>query len=73
MTEWNFADIFEVVADTVPDTTAMVTEDRRLTYAEVDERANRLAHVLAAADPDKYRITEIKILRWHNYIGRWRY
>ncbi len=44
---FTFADTFEVVADTVPDTTAIVTEDRRLTYAEVDERATRLAHVLA--------------------------
>ena len=44
---FTFADTFEVVADTVPDQTAIVTEDRRLTYAEVDERATRLAHVLA--------------------------
>jgi acyl-CoA synthetase (AMP-forming)/AMP-acid ligase II len=44
---FTFADTFEVVADTVPDMTAVVTEERRLTYAEVDERATRLAHVLA--------------------------
>ena len=44
---FTFADTFEVVADTVPDKMAVVTEERRLTYAEVDERATRLAHVLA--------------------------
>ncbi|HYF45764.1 MAG TPA: AMP-binding protein, partial [Acidimicrobiales bacterium] len=43
---FTFADTFEVVADTVPDQPAIVTEDRRLTYAEVDERATRLAHAL---------------------------
>ena len=45
---FTFADTFEVVADTVPGQLAIVTEDRRLTYAEVDERATRLAHALAA-------------------------
>ena len=43
---FTFADTFEVVADAVPDHTAIVTEDRRLTFAEVDERATRLAHAL---------------------------
>jgi acyl-CoA synthetase (AMP-forming)/AMP-acid ligase II len=47
----NLADIFEVVVDAVPDREALVIGfgDRRLTYAELDERANRLAHHLAGA------------------------
>ena len=45
----NLADVFEVVADAVPDREALVVGDRRLTYAELDERANRLADHLAAA------------------------
>jgi len=47
----NLADLFELVADTVPDREALVVGfgDRRLTYAALDERANRLAHHLAAA------------------------
>src|SRR5688572_20497569 len=45
----NLADVFEVVVDTVPVREALVVCDRRLTYAELDERANRLAHHLAAA------------------------
>src|SRR5207248_2607448 len=45
----NLADIFEVVVDTVPDREALVCGDRRLTYAALDERADRLAHHLADA------------------------
>jgi 3-oxocholest-4-en-26-oate---CoA ligase len=49
--ERNLADIFEVVVDAVPDREALVVGfgDRRLTYAALDERANRLAHHLAGA------------------------
>ena len=46
--EFNLADLLERVADTVPDHLALVCGDRRLTFAELDARANRLAHVLAA-------------------------
>jgi 3-oxocholest-4-en-26-oate---CoA ligase len=45
---FNLADLWERVADTVPDHDAIVDGARRFTYAELDERANRLAHVLAA-------------------------
>ena len=49
--ERNLADIFEVVADAVPDREALVVGfgDVRLSYAELDRRANRLAHHLAAS------------------------
>jgi 3-oxocholest-4-en-26-oate---CoA ligase len=47
--EFNLADLFECVADRVPDREALVWRDRRLTYAELDERATRLAHGLQAA------------------------
>jgi acyl-CoA synthetase (AMP-forming)/AMP-acid ligase II len=42
----NLADLFEVVAETVPDRLALVAGNARLTYAELDERANRVAHHL---------------------------
>ena len=47
--EFNLADLFESVVDAVPDRVALVCGDRRLTYRELDERANRLAHHLQDA------------------------
>lgn len=41
--EFNLADLFEGVADAIPDREALVCGDRRLTYAGLDERATRLA------------------------------
>jgi acyl-CoA synthetase (AMP-forming)/AMP-acid ligase II len=48
--ELNFADIFEYAADAVPDREAVVSGGRRLTFAALEERANRLASHLAAAE-----------------------
>ncbi|MEV6068629.1 acyl-CoA synthetase [Nocardia sp. NPDC052001] len=45
----NFADLYEHSADAVPDRLAVIEGERRLTFAELDERANRLAHHFAAA------------------------
>jgi acyl-CoA synthetase (AMP-forming)/AMP-acid ligase II len=45
--EFNIADLCERVADTVPEHEALVCGDRRLTFAQFDERATRLAHALA--------------------------
>jgi 3-oxocholest-4-en-26-oate---CoA ligase len=44
--EFNLADLFEGVVDAAPDRPALVAGDVRLTYAQLDERANRVAHVL---------------------------
>jgi acyl-CoA synthetase (AMP-forming)/AMP-acid ligase II len=46
--EFNMADLMEQVTDTVPDHLALVCGSRRLSYAQLDARANRLAHVLTA-------------------------
>jgi acyl-CoA synthetase (AMP-forming)/AMP-acid ligase II len=43
---FNFADLFEQVADVAGDREALVCGDRRLTYAELDERSTRLANHL---------------------------
>ena len=45
--QFNLADLFEVVADTVPGRLALVAGADRLTYRHLDERANRFAHYLA--------------------------
>jgi fatty-acyl-CoA synthase len=44
--EFNLADLFESIADAVPDRVAVVYGDRRLTYAALDRRANRAAHAM---------------------------
>ncbi|MFY9589065.1 MAG: acyl-CoA synthetase [Actinomycetota bacterium] len=49
MTTYNLADLFESVVDSVPERTAVVCGDARRTYAELDARANRLAHHLQSA------------------------
>lgn len=50
---WNLADLFEIVADAVPEREALVVPNavggpRRFTFADVDRRSNQLAHALAA-------------------------
>ncbi len=52
----NIADLFEHAADAVPDRVAVACGDRHLTYRELDERTNRLAHHLASigAGPDDH-------------------
>ena len=47
MPGFNLADMFEQTVDAVPDRTALVTPDGDLTYRQLDERANRVAHHLA--------------------------
>ena len=44
--EFNLADLFECVAARVPDREVVVWRDTRLTYRQLDRRANRLAHGL---------------------------
>jgi fatty-acyl-CoA synthase len=46
---FNIADLFELVADAIPDRPALVAGDVRLTYAELDERSTRFANALRAA------------------------
>ncbi len=44
--ELNIADLFESVVDAIPGRTALVSGATRLTFAELDARANRVAHAL---------------------------
>lgn len=46
--EFNLADLWEAVADTVPERPALIDGGRHLTFAELDQRANQLAHALSA-------------------------
>jgi acyl-CoA synthetase (AMP-forming)/AMP-acid ligase II len=47
---FNIADMFELVADKVPDRIALVCGVQRSTFLQLEERANRLAHFLASRD-----------------------
>ncbi len=42
----NIADLAEHAIDAVPDRVALICGDQKLTYAELEEKANRLAHFL---------------------------
>src|SRR3979411_3184219 len=44
---FNLADLTEAAIDRVPARTALIPAQRTLTYAQLEDRANRLAHVLA--------------------------
>ena len=48
MSTFSLADLFEVVVDAVADREAVVSSERRLSYAQLDERANRFANHLRA-------------------------
>ncbi len=45
---FNLADLFESVADTVPERTAIVSLQRQLSFRELDQRATRLANCWSA-------------------------
>ena len=45
---FNLADLIEHAVDAVPERTALICGDRSITYAQLEDRANRLAHHLAA-------------------------
>ena len=46
---FNIADLFEYVSDVVPDRIALIADDGRRTFAELDERSNRFAHHLLSS------------------------
>ena len=48
MSTYNFSDLLQIVADTVPDRTALVHGAVELTYTELSQFADRIARVLVA-------------------------
>jgi acyl-CoA synthetase (AMP-forming)/AMP-acid ligase II len=46
MSGWNFADVWEVIAETFPDAPAQIQGDRRYTWKQFDERADGIGHWL---------------------------
>ncbi|TWP50722.1 amino acid adenylation domain-containing protein [Lentzea tibetensis] len=78
LTAWNdtaldvpalpFPRLFEAQAARTPDATALVCEDERLTFAELDARANRLAHRLIADGAGPERVVALKLPRTADFV-----
>ena len=47
---FNIADIFEHAVDLMPDRLALVCGEQRRTYAELEARANQVAHAREVID-----------------------
>jgi fatty-acyl-CoA synthase len=60
---FTLADVFEVVAEACPDRLALVAGDARLTYAELDARANRVGNALRNAGLEVG--AHVAILSWN--------
>ncbi|MCW2947342.1 MAG: acyl-CoA synthetase [Actinoallomurus sp.] len=71
--EFNHADLFEGLADAIGDRVAVVVSGpggaERLTYAELDAHANRLAHHLQAAGVEAGRHVGIQLYNGVEYIA----
>ena len=48
MAGWNFAELWEAIADKFPDAQAQVQGEKRFTWREFDSRSDALAHHLTA-------------------------
>jgi fatty-acyl-CoA synthase len=47
--QWNYADVWEAIAETIPDAVAQVQGARRLSWGELDRRADGIASTLLTA------------------------
>ena len=66
--EFNLADLFESVVDVVGDRTAIVADSRRLTYAQLDARANRLAHRLLVSGIGRGDFVGVQLRNGSEYL-----
>ncbi|MHB8681991.1 MAG: acyl-CoA synthetase [Acidimicrobiales bacterium] len=53
MTDWNYADVWETVADLLPSAPALVHGSRRVTWAQLEQRANGIARTLLDAGVER--------------------
>jgi acyl-CoA synthetase (AMP-forming)/AMP-acid ligase II len=65
---FNLADLFELVADAIPEREAMVAGAHRLTYGDLEERANRLAHHLLAVGVRAGDHVGLQLLNGSEYV-----
>ncbi|MFN3257844.1 MAG: acyl-CoA synthetase [Ilumatobacter sp.] len=68
MGNWNFADIWEVVADDLPDAICLIHGDDRRTWAEVDRRADGVARHLLDAGLERQQAVAQYLYNGPEYI-----
>jgi acyl-CoA synthetase (AMP-forming)/AMP-acid ligase II len=68
MGNWNFADIWEVVADELPDALCLIHGDDRRTWAEVDRRADGVAQHLLDAGLERQQAVAQYLYNGPEYI-----
>ena len=68
MSGYNLADLFERVVDAVPDREVVVSPARRLTFRQLDERANRLANALVGLGIGAGQHIGLQLLNGSEYL-----
>ncbi|XVM19777.1 AMP-binding protein [Bacillus subtilis] len=68
ITEATFAAVFEKQAQQTPDHPAVKAGENLLTYRELDEQANQLAHHLRAQGPEMKTLSR---LLWTGQLKSW--
>jgi fatty-acyl-CoA synthase len=68
MAGWNFADIWERVAERIPDAQALVHGDVRRTWAEFDRRADGIARTLLDAGADRQDKVAMYLYNSNEYL-----
>ncbi|CAN5539069.1 acyl-CoA synthetase [soil metagenome] len=63
-TGWNFADVFEALADRIPDALAQRQGDRSTTWAEFDRRADGIAAALLASGHEHSMVEQDKVAQY---------
>ena len=66
--KYNIADLFESLADAIGDKVALVSGEHRLTYGQLDERANRLAHYWLAQGLGRGDHIGLHLFNDHRYV-----
>lgn len=66
---FNHADLFEGIADEIGERVALVTEDHRLTYTELDAHTNQLAHYLLSAGVQPGQHVGIQLFNGLEYVA----
>ena len=68
MAEWNFADVWEMVADTIPDRAAQVHAGHTTPWSELDRRADGVAAGLLGAGLDRQDAVALALFNGPAYM-----